>query len=197
MLAIDTTGIGCAVAYKSATSTICLESEPGQKNTDAILHLINQVCLESDIKLSEIEHVIITNGPGTFTGVRVGVIVAQILSLASSCKLYSVSSSMALAYSANKLYGDGLYGIYQDARMSELYFAIYEFKNKLCTTIQNDSRVLIGTTDPQEVDFKIANFTYEHCKFIKNSPEIMLEIISSLKPVKPEALQAIYLRDPV
>lgn len=73
------------------------------------------------VKKSELERIIVSNGPGSYTGVRIGVTVAKTLAIALSIPIYTVSSLFVMATNYR-----GVVAPVIDARRGNVYGAIYE-----------------------------------------------------------------------
>lgn len=73
------------------------------------------------VKKNELERIIVSNGPGSYTGVRIGVTVAKTLAVALNLPLYTVSSLFVMAASYR-----GVVAPVIDARRGNVYGAIYE-----------------------------------------------------------------------
>ncbi len=103
-----------------------------QKASSFLLPSCAKVLKEACISLSDIDLIAYTKGPGTFTGVRMCVSVAQGLSLGLSLPVQGFSTLLVLAYGAkkylntNKHTGLGKILVAIDARMEEVYWGIYE-----------------------------------------------------------------------
>jgi tRNA threonylcarbamoyladenosine biosynthesis protein TsaB len=83
ILALDTAVTGCGVAILDGESAKCVsrvvETERGQ--AEMLVPLIEELAQESGVPLSEIDRVAVTIGPGSFTGVRIGLATARSLAL--------------------------------------------------------------------------------------------------------------------
>ena len=61
-------------------------------HAEALMPMIERVMRAGGLSFGEIDRIVVTNGPGTFTGVRTGVAAARALALATGAKLIGVSS---------------------------------------------------------------------------------------------------------
>jgi len=96
------------------------------KSSGHILKLCDEVFCETGVKLSEIDVIVYTKGPGAFTGVRMCVGVAQGLSLAGGIPTMGFSTLELLGYKAVRCLNSKKIATAIDARMGEVYWAIYE-----------------------------------------------------------------------
>ena len=88
-----------------------------------LLPLANDLLIEADISWSEVERIAIGTGPGTFTGLRIGIATARGLAQSLGVDLVGVSSLRALANGAGKEARRVLAAI--DARRGEVFIAAY------------------------------------------------------------------------
>lgn len=106
-------------AGRSASSVV--PAEPGHAET--LLGRIGAALAAGGFALRDVDLLVFGRGPGTFTGLRIGLATAKGLALAFGTKLVGVSSLEALALSAG---APGLVAPLIDARRGELYAALYE-----------------------------------------------------------------------
>lgn len=127
-LLIDTTGQGCHVGLYHAGKLQQLSDMQPQSHTRQILPMIHQLLQQSQLPLSSLNGIIYTKGPGSFTGVRVGVSVVQGLSMAWNIPTMGVSTLMALAWQgiASTQHQSNVAAVL-DARMGQIYWGEYCF----------------------------------------------------------------------
>ncbi|GGZ98430.1 tRNA threonylcarbamoyladenosine biosynthesis protein TsaB [Arenicella chitinivorans] len=122
ILAIETATANCSVAVNSG-SAVYQRQEIGQNvHSRVVLSLVEAVLGDAGISVSELDAVAVSEGPGSFTGLRIGIGVAQGLAYGAQCPMIGVSSLDALALQAEIL-GRVKAGI--DARMGEIYWRDY------------------------------------------------------------------------
>ena len=95
------------------------------KSSGHILKLCDEVFTEADTKLSEIDFIAYTKGPGAFTGVRMCIGVVQGLSLACNIPTLGFSTLELIGYGASKKFKTQKIATAIDARMSEVYWGVY------------------------------------------------------------------------
>ncbi len=77
----------------------------------------------------DIEHCYLSNGPGSFTGLRVGVTFARHLALATDCKLCAISSMDVMAQNALELSSPpNVVAAFLDARKDQVFAAAYQLR---------------------------------------------------------------------
>ena len=125
ILAIDTcTDVASVTLYSSGVKTSRMVSDIA-KSSGHILKLCDEVFSEADTKLSEVDFIAYTKGPGAFTGVRMCIGVVQGLSLACNIPTLGFSTLELLGFRASKKFNTQKVATAIDARMGEVYWAVY------------------------------------------------------------------------
>ena len=124
ILAVDTTTSSCSVAVLEGNVTLAELTLSGREtHSRHLLKNIDDVLMESGLDITDLEGFAVTTGPGSFTGLRIGLSTVKGLSAATGAPIAGVSSLMALASGA-PLY-DGQICAIIDARKNEVYASIY------------------------------------------------------------------------
>ncbi len=100
LLAIDTSGSGCFVAIHDSDSNVTLGTagaDIGRGHAERLMAFVDAALEAAGVELSAIERIAVTIGPGSFTGIRVGVAAARGLSLALGVPAVGVSTLSAIA----------------------------------------------------------------------------------------------------
>jgi len=125
ILAVDTcTEVASITLYSSGVKTSRKVSDIA-KCSGHILKLCDAVFAEADTKLSEVDFIAYTKGPGAFTGVRMCIGTVQGLSLACNLPTLGFSTLELLGYRASKKFNTKKVATAIDARMGEVYWAVY------------------------------------------------------------------------
>ncbi len=125
ILAIDTcTDVATVTLSLSGVKTSRMVSDIA-KSSGHILKLCDEVFSEADTKLSEVDFIAYTKGPGAFTGVRMCIGVVQGLSLACNIPTLGFSTLELLGFRASKKFNTQKVAAAIDARMGEVYWAVY------------------------------------------------------------------------
>ena len=148
ILAIDTcTEVASVTLYVSGVRTSRVLTNV-EKSSGHILKLCDEVFEESGKQLKEINLITYSKGPGAFTGVRMCIGVVQGLSLSCNIPTIGFSTLELLGFRASKILKVEKIAIALDARMGEVYWAVYEHgvvsKMKICS--------------PEDVDYLDADF---------------------------------------
>lgn len=145
ILAIETSTPVCSIALAQPTETQtlyheqCLQGTPG--HAQSVLPLIDTVLAQVGITRHDIGLVAFGQGPGAFTGIRLGCSMAQSIAYALGLPLVPVNSLLAVAAGFAREQ-PCLTLVALDARMDEIYFAAYGPGFK-----ELQSPILIGAAD--------------------------------------------------
>lgn len=149
-LALDSAEKTASVAIFDNDKLIC-ESflNTGFTHSQTLLPMIDSCLKISKIDIKDIDQFIVTNGPGSFTGLRIGLATikglafsnASSLSNSSLLNCKAVSTIEALAY--NLIDFSGIICPALDARCSQVYCGIFKCENKTITRLEEDSAISI------------------------------------------------------
>jgi len=120
-LAIDASTEACSVALQVNDKVYSRYDLCPQSHSLQLLPMVDQLLKEADITLSQCDGLIFGRGPGSFTGVRIGVGVAQGLAFAANLPVVGVSSLQAMAQLAFIKHQEKKVLATIDARMGEVY----------------------------------------------------------------------------
>jgi len=129
ILQIETSTISCSVALSDNGQTLSFK-EAAERNIHAssVTLFIEEVMKMADKKLTDLDAVAVSRGPGSYTGLRIGVSTAKGLCYGLDVPLISIDTLKAMASSKRINSGSGatLYCPMIDARRMEVYSAIYD-----------------------------------------------------------------------
>ena len=139
ILVIDTSSSHVTVSIIN-NNTIVHEFKKKIDNDIAskIMSIINMELTESDIDIKDIDRIFVVNGPGSFTGVRIGVTIAKTMAWALNIKVTPISSLelMATTQSTKKFIVPLI-----DARRGNVYAGVYD---KDLNTVLDDKLISIS-----------------------------------------------------
>ena len=130
LLAIDTSGpvASCAVMKDGATAC-AIYMNSGLTHSETIMPAVDEALSRSGLACGDIDAFVAVAGPGSFTGVRIGVCAVKGLAHAASKPCARVHALEALAM--NYFGFDGLCCPILDARRGQVYCAAYDMRNGL------------------------------------------------------------------
>ena len=219
-MAIDASTEACSVALQFNDKVISRYELCPQSHSLRLLPMIDEVLTEVGCNLSQLDGLIFGQGPGSFTGVRIGIGVAQGLAYSANLKLVGVSTLQAMAQLAYINHKEAQVIAVIDARMSEVYNGYYQLDENNIMQPQINEAV----TAPSEVKQRLSKVVeqaygvgsgwdaYEvdltSLKFNADSPEILFPEAKAMLAlgiagfengmgVLPENAQPVYVRDTV
>lgn len=128
ILAIDASGLSGSVAYISDYKLvgeyyICHKLTHSQTIMPMLEHLKGLIGFE----MNEIDAVAVTSGPGSFTGIRIGVATAKAMALAIGVPIIGIPTLDVMAH--NIPFASGVICPIMDARRNQVYTGIYQWEN--------------------------------------------------------------------
>ncbi len=131
LLFIETSALECSVALSRDKEIILCKENAIQNSHSALLSVfIQEIITESGIKYQDLDAVVVSKGPGSYTGLRIGVSTAKGICYAAEVPLIAIDTTLALANAAVKQLPseNALYCPLIDARRMEVYTAFYNYK---------------------------------------------------------------------
>jgi tRNA threonylcarbamoyladenosine biosynthesis protein TsaB len=141
LLAFDTAGPDCAVAVARSgevfPETLArAEERIGRGHAERLMPMIEAALREAGIAFRDLGRVAVTTGPGSFTGVRIGIAAARGLALALEIPAVGIGSLDAIAFPVSQSHRTGTLVTALDARRGEIYARVEDLScGKLLRTI--------------------------------------------------------------
>lgn len=125
ILCIETATTNCSVALgiNGELKTLKEENDLNYSHSERLHILIYDILEESGINLSDLDAVAISKGPGSYTGLRIGVSAAKGLCFSLDLPLISIPTLTSLAF---KVHMPGYIVTMLDARRMEVYSAVFD-----------------------------------------------------------------------
>jgi tRNA threonylcarbamoyladenosine biosynthesis protein TsaB len=167
LLALDTTAaVATAALFRDGILIAEQEADAGKKHAETALPLIEALLEENDVTIDQIDAFAVDIGPGSFTGVRIGVSLINALAFAAGKPVYTIDSLLTLALSAGET--DQSVCALIDARNGNAYAALYQARKTLIepcaveiqpflTTLPKDT-VFVGDAHVEEKAYPRARF---------------------------------------
>lgn len=126
ILNIETATTNCSVSLSKEGKTIVIKEDYDKNYSHAErLHVyIDEVLKEAGISSSDLSAIAVSKGPGSYTGLRIGVSAAKGLCFALDKSLISISTLEALAHQVTCQ--EGVIVAMLDARRMEVYSAVFD-----------------------------------------------------------------------
>lgn len=138
ILALDTATEACSVALSYQGNISAIDELSPRTHTQRILPMIDELLQKAGITINHVDTLVFGRGPGSFTGVRVGVGIAQGLALGANLPVVGVSNLLTMAEQAYQQLGATEVVALIDARMGEVYFAQYSRDGNGWYTVVNE-----------------------------------------------------------
>lgn len=150
-IAIENASNGASVALlqsQDEKKTISyLNCQQEGKNAEQVLPMLDELLQQAHLNKQDIQGVVFSQGPGGFTGLRVACGLAQGLALGLNIPIIPVSSLEASAVASLPQLTDGFMVVALDARMQEVYLAVYQVKHGKLLTQAVVEPLLMQATD--------------------------------------------------
>ena len=200
ILYLDTSSSFLYTAILDDSIVIDEIKEKLEKNLSTFtLSYINNMLNIHGLKLDDVEKIIVVNGPGSFTGIRIGLTIAKTKKKKKKIPIIPISSLEAITLSTYNTQADYIVPII-DARRNFVYSAIYDAKNKnfilkeqyinldtLNAALENLAGEILFVTNDD------VNTKYEKIKYIPDIRTIVDEV-KNKPPVNPHLVDANYLK---
>lgn len=135
LISLETATRVCSVALAKDGEVLAVKESSEDKSHSAQITLfIEEVLTKAGVGMKDIEGVAVSEGPGSYTGLRIGVSTAKGLCYALDIPMIAVSTLQAMALGASKERnsdeaGNMLFCPLIDARRMEVYYALYNVHN--------------------------------------------------------------------
>ena len=113
----------------------------GLTHSVTLLPMVTQLLRHAGVRADDVDLFAVTNGPGSFTGVRIGVATVKGLAMAADKPCVGISSLEAIAY--NLPFCQGLVCCAMDARRDQVYTALFRSENGRMERLLPDSAMAV------------------------------------------------------
>lgn len=207
VLALDTSMAACSVCVYDAGTGLALGSrhefmDRGQ--AEALAPMVQETMALAGIAFKDLARIAVTTGPGTFTGVRIGLAMARGLGVALNIPMTGFTSLAAIA--CNETARDFPIVVAADARANEIYFAAYDASGHELTApvvvplaeahrfMPNRPARILGTA----ADFLLNKLDGQHMRSDAGDLPIAANFVKLAASVPPSDVppEPLYLRPP-
>jgi len=141
ILAIDTSNQVMTVALLEDDHLIAEHLINVKRNHSIqLMPAIEDLLREADWEPKDLTRIVVAKGPGSYTGVRIGVTVAKALAFSLNIELVGVSSLEVLAANGSLIEGSYCVPIF-DARRGNIYTGLYQYKNSRLENVEKDTHI--------------------------------------------------------
>lgn len=213
ILALDTATEACSVALYHNGETLAQIAYCPQQQSQQLLPMVQALLGEAQTTLTQLDYLAFTRGPGSFTGVRIAVSMAQGLAFGADLPVIGISTLAALAQQAISEAGEQQVAVALDARMGELYFARFNEQAGLASLLGEEQVISphvalaqcqtgdcgVGSGWPAYPELAtklhtLPELTYPNAQYIL---PLAIQAIKQGQAVSAELAQPVYVRDTV
>lgn len=143
ILGIDTSNQVMTVAL-AENSRLVAEKTVNIKRNHSIqlMPAIEELFKEAEWLPKELDRVAVAKGPGSYTGVRIGVTVAKTLAFSLNCEIVGLSSLQVLAGNGDRIPGSYIVPVF-DARRNNIYTGLYHFVDNKLEQVKEDTHMAV------------------------------------------------------
>jgi len=150
ILSIETSTTNCSVSlsHKGETLVVKEDNDRNYSHAESLHSIIDAVLKQGNIGTSQLDAIAVSKGPGSYTGLRIGVSAAKGLCYALKLPLISISTLAALAHQVQ--IEEGLIIPMLDARRMEVYSSIFNANHEMIRAIE--AQILDDSSFQQELN---------------------------------------------
>ncbi|MBR1883369.1 MAG: tRNA (adenosine(37)-N6)-threonylcarbamoyltransferase complex dimerization subunit type 1 TsaB [Clostridia bacterium] len=198
ILAVDTSSILASATLLDGNEIVHKEDTNNVTHSERLLKLIDSVLKERNIKIKDLDYLMTTNGPGSFTGARIGCVTVKGLASAFDTKIISVSSIETMAfhtYLSLNTNEEKIICALLDAKNSRAYYGLFKF-SKQNSKVSYSTLLDISNNTIEEIKEKIKEYT--DVIITSDFPEIVNDYFKDLYgesgkyEANPNSLDVIY-----
>lgn len=217
ILSVDTSSSVCTVALLEDDRLINENIlDNGKTHSENFMPLLDKTLKDSNVSLDDIELIACCVGPGSFTGIRIGIASIKAIAEVKSLPVISVTSLESLAYNENM--PSGIIVPMIDARNEQVYAGVFDYTHNKCLDYMACSvdeaieKVLayakengisdvrfVGSYIDQNRDMIIDNFKGFNVSFSSNNKQssVSLGICAYNKFLKKDSIESADTLNPV
>ncbi|NTF40721.1 tRNA (adenosine(37)-N6)-threonylcarbamoyltransferase complex dimerization subunit type 1 TsaB [Rhizobium rhizogenes] len=203
VLALDTAGVDCAAAvYDSGSDSVMGEVTEtiGRGHAEHLMHVVDEALAKAGTALSVVERVVVSVGPGSFTGIRIGVAAARGFALSLNVPAVGVTTLEVMAAAARQQNPGKPVLAAIDAKREEIYLQGFDangdpLDEARAVTI-DEARIIAGAFDGIVVGTAVARLS--DAPPAERPDAFPIAVIARLGAAKPvsEKPKPLYLRGP-
>ncbi|MEG1593810.1 MAG: tRNA (adenosine(37)-N6)-threonylcarbamoyltransferase complex dimerization subunit type 1 TsaB [Oscillibacter sp.] len=143
ILALETSAKAVSAAVTEGETLICSAYQnTGLTHSRTLMPMVEAMLQNAELSMADIAAIAVAAGPGSFTGIRIGVAAAKGLAFAAEKKVAGISTLEAMAWNVKHM--DGLILCAMDARRNQIYNAVFEAKDGALTRLTPDRAIALS-----------------------------------------------------
>ena len=165
ILLLDTSSKNIEFAFSKSGKIAILKKLDSEYNADSLIYIIKQEFESAELEFSCLDVVSISNGPGSFTGLRISSAVAKGICFGTGCKLIEIPTLDIIAGKYEGQPAEKIFTalIFSNSKTEEFYAADYKFKNnniirisdyyiKKAADFDAENRIFLVNEDEKKLD---------------------------------------------
>ena len=142
ILALETSAKAVSAAVSEDGKILCSGyQDTGLTHSRTLMPIVEHILKNTGLAVADMDAIAVAAGPGSFTGIRIGVAAAKGLAFAADKPAVGVSTLAAMA--RNVAFCDGLVICAMDARRQQVYNALFEAKDGRLTRLTPDRAIAL------------------------------------------------------
>ncbi len=172
-----------------------IKEEFGQSLSEVALPKIVSMFEDNNINAKDIDKIIVVNGPGSFTGIRIGITIAKVYAWSLNIPITTITSleAMSLSSNSNKVHVPMI-----NARRGYVFAAVYDENNKEIIEPQHIKLDELMEKISKIADYEIiTNDEFEEINNTSNYSPDLLKVVLQFKDkevINPHAVNPAYLK---
>ena len=143
ILALETSAKAVSAAVTEDGKILCAGyQDTGLTHSRTLMPIVEHILKNTGLTMADMDAVAVAAGPGSFTGIRIGVAAAKGLAFAADKPIAGVSTLAAMA--RNVAFSDGLIICAMDARRNQIYNALFEANAGTLTRLTDDRAISLA-----------------------------------------------------
>jgi tRNA threonylcarbamoyladenosine biosynthesis protein TsaB len=209
ILAIDTASAACSVGVSAddARPPVTVSEIIGRGHAERLLGMVRAAMGEAGLRVADLDRIAVSIGPGSFTGVRVGIAAARGFALVTGCPVVGIGSLAVLAERARALAGPRPVLAILDARRGEVYAQSFdrhgaplgppEVAAAELIAVRVDQKTLLAGAGVDQILAELGQFDEARVVHRDAAPDIAALLrLARAAPAPASAPRPLYLRPP-
>ncbi len=143
ILGIDSSAITAGCALYDGEKIIAEQFlNTRHTHSETLLPMIEDMLKDAELSLADVDRIAVTNGPGSFTGLRISISCVKGMAFGAKISVVPISTLEAIAY--NFIGVDGIICSCMDARLSQVYNALFKSENGVITRLCEDRAIKLA-----------------------------------------------------
>lgn len=153
ILGIDSSARSASVAITDGEKLLgSFYTNTGLTHSQTLMPMIESLLKNANVRLDEIDLIAVNKGPGSFTGIRIGVAAAKGMADVLKTPVYGASTLGSMAY--NLIDTDCVACCAMDARCGQVYYALFDITDGKVTRLTPDEADSIENVEKKLVEYK-------------------------------------------